>query len=398
MASHNFSISIDVQENMIAYLDDSGVNNILRDLLADICLNKPKKPVEYMINFLQDKYIDKDNNNNNEEIIYKENNNDEQENNDDILINEENKNFKYKFSVDSWFNKHLERFTFPTILFPIKICEAEILVREHDRKYGRLKALKPSEVNILADLELRLDFVIKKFEKAFIKLNHRSPKDVAYFNTNVRTKEILKDNLLNLDDIEDDNSLLIAWLKALNSSLSIQNGKEAIELLVASHRVNEDLITDLKPPNNEFHTCLCIRKFIPIDNPGFEFRVFVENNKISGISQYESGAYFKDVVNNCDVIEQSIISKWNTISSYLSQSHYIIDFAFVHVSYLPYSYNDYDNDNNKNDNNNNNDSVFLTIDDEINEYKLLIVELNPLDEDVSSCLFGLWIDLKNLLT
>jgi cAMP-dependent protein kinase regulator len=52
------------EQNMSNYLDESGVNEILCDLVADICVSKPEKPVEYMISFLTDKYLNKNNNEN----------------------------------------------------------------------------------------------------------------------------------------------------------------------------------------------------------------------------------------------------------------------------------------------------------------------------------------------
>ena len=45
------------QKEMEQYLNESGINVILRSMVAQLCLNKPVRPVQYMVNLLKSNYL-----------------------------------------------------------------------------------------------------------------------------------------------------------------------------------------------------------------------------------------------------------------------------------------------------------------------------------------------------
>jgi len=45
------------QKEMEQYLNDSGINVILRSMVAQLCLNKPPRPVQFMVNLLKNNYL-----------------------------------------------------------------------------------------------------------------------------------------------------------------------------------------------------------------------------------------------------------------------------------------------------------------------------------------------------
>lgn len=45
------------QKEMEQYLNESGINVILRSMVAQLCLNKPARPVQYMVNLLKSNYL-----------------------------------------------------------------------------------------------------------------------------------------------------------------------------------------------------------------------------------------------------------------------------------------------------------------------------------------------------
>lgn len=111
-------------------------------------------------------------------------------------------------------------------------------------------------------LEDRLHEEVIKFPKgAFIRLGSRSPKDI---------------------DIKP-----------------VFNGKEAVELLLSSVRVFDDLVLAVQ---NRYNPHIFIREWIDIEEH-FEFRCFMKDRKSVGISQYQYNKTYLEIINNAPSIE-----------------------------------------------------------------------------------------------
>lgn len=128
---------------------------------------------------------------------------------------------------------------------------------------------------VIKILEDRLDVEVKKFPKgAFVRLGSRSPKDV---------------------DIKP-----------------VFNGKEAIQLLLSSVRVFDDFCMALK---HLYNPHIFIREWIDIEEY-FEFRCFMKDRKLVGISQYQYNKTYLEVINQADSIEwviQSFFPKFQSV-------------------------------------------------------------------------------------
>ncbi len=108
-------------------------------------------------------------------------------------------------------------------------------------------------------IEDKIDEEIKQFPKgAFIRLGSRSPKDV---------------------DI-----------------IPVFNGKDAMDLLISSMRVFDDLCIAYK---NKYEANIFIREWIDIEEH-FEFRCFMKDRKLVGISQYQYNKTYLEIINNAD--------------------------------------------------------------------------------------------------
>jgi len=73
--------AISVPSQMEAYLNESGINVILRELVTELCINKPENPVQFMIDFLRNLQEKK-----REE---KKNKGSEDEDDEDMVVDEE---------------------------------------------------------------------------------------------------------------------------------------------------------------------------------------------------------------------------------------------------------------------------------------------------------------------
>ncbi len=119
-------------------------------------------------------------------------------------------------------------------------------------------------------LEDRVHEEVIKFPKgAFIRLGSRSPKDV---------------------DIKP-----------------VFTGKEAVELLLSSVRVFDDLVIAVQ---NRYNPHIFIREWVDMKEE-FEFRCFMKDKKLVGISQYQYNKRYLEVMNNSKSIEWVIQQFFN---------------------------------------------------------------------------------------
>eukprot|EP00026_Physarum_polycephalum_P012610 Phypoly_transcript_12934.p1 GENE.Phypoly_transcript_12934~~Phypoly_transcript_12934.p1 ORF type:complete len:362 (+),score=26.76 Phypoly_transcript_12934:54-1088(+) len=256
------------------------------------------------------------------------------------------KEFLYKFSIDTWVEDEiLAKHTFQTLVVPITCEEGESILRCHRCFTSGVGFLEDS----LDSLCNRIDKAITEVGgKAFVKMSHRSPKDVAIFKTNIKAKEYLCKRLRDIPR-SDECAQASAWLRSIAESLMVTNGKEALQLLSMSFRVSTDLNTDVEYPEF-FKSKVVVRQFVPF-NPELEFRAFVSKGKLTALSQYESGMYFKELASHSGEVKKKIVDFWDSIKNRIQLDDYVIDFCIL------------------------------------DDGRVFIVELNPFHAHTSACMF-----------
>ena len=154
---------------------------------------------------------------------------------------------------------------------------------------------------------------VRPFDGIFVKLSFMSPKDAALRTSSHRTKDALR---LRLTDLWHTTSFLSRLLlssssppiprlfvDSLYASLKVHSGRDAISLICSSSRCSEELCDSLISPSH-FATSLIVRPWMQL-RPGFEFRSFVSNGKLTCVSQYE-GVYYPDVWREKDTIQRDV--------------------------------------------------------------------------------------------
>ena len=170
----------------------------------------------------------------------------------------------------------------------------------------------------LTSLRNRLDIALKienersTAKKSFCKLSTRSPKDssVALANATMAYSSLVKPET-NLND---------RWRilsEEVGKAGAISNGAEALELLLTSERVYEDLEYALRGPtvgednNNEakkiWNTSICVRAWDPRLTPQSEFRGICWDGKLTCLCQYFHPLHFSELAQQKDEIEQDIL-------------------------------------------------------------------------------------------
>lgn len=156
---------------------------------------------------------------------------------------------------------------------------------------------------ILEGLEAKIQQKIEKFGDAgvFIKLNTRSPKDVSFDSTydqqKVSSLMDLFEGFLREERPDEEQQTLKhqftntevmgAFVKASTASMQVKNGLEAIDLLLESSRVNQDLSKVEEFGLNNATAAIVVRKWNPnvVTRNHMEFRGFVYQNQLNAVSQ-----------------------------------------------------------------------------------------------------------------
>ena len=275
------------------------------------------------------------------------------------------------FDIDVWY-PILKDFTFFTVFLPLKRKEAIAMIHYYQQCYIKNGdqsdiVLTPYDIEILKELEHEIDKLLSnkdyKFHVngAFMRLCGRSPKDGEPLDRNmVRTtyNEQLSNLLSQSDNDNNDrsnNSNMISFRKAelkpypnnANTKLiaiantpylKIGNGQEAMSILLSSERVYTDLHDWIRYGEPEQLVFRVWENELSLD---LEFRVFVYNNKITAISQYDHYGVYPYLNDNDDNnsgkhkykikkhLKELMINKWKIIDKKILQDNYVVDFGYL---------------------------------------------------------------------
>ena len=237
------------------------------------------------------------------------------------------------FNIDVWYPL-LEDLTFKSYFIPLERKEANAMYKYYNSRYLSRGEITYKEVEILNNLENKIDTFIKNNENlskngAFIRLSGRSPKDGDGFDLKKLYNEYLN-NLnklskeLNID--KKDGNLRVNAISRTHT-LKVNNGKDAMSLLLTSERVHSDMSDWL---NNGGKEQIVLREFNNNLNYDDEFRAFIYNNKLTAISQYDHYGMYNHVIKEKDIIEKAINDFWlNKVKNRIKFSDYVIDFGYV---------------------------------------------------------------------
>eukprot|EP00026_Physarum_polycephalum_P007911 Phypoly_transcript_07982.p1 GENE.Phypoly_transcript_07982~~Phypoly_transcript_07982.p1 ORF type:complete len:366 (-),score=53.61 Phypoly_transcript_07982:285-1382(-) len=262
--------------------------------------------------------------------------------------------YQFSFGIHTWYAA-LAPHTFYTSMFDLSYHEAKAITACHHHR--------PTEGNHLLDIKTKLDYRLKNFPNgAFIKLDTRSPKDVpVYAFQNETVRKLLDSELeaLNRAQLEDDDVTTAAFVRATNKYMKVTTGEEALNLLVLSDRVSEDLDKALEYGEKLFTGKVVLREWIDEvpEHPEMEFRGFVHKNQLNALTQYFSFVRFPHLVANRDKILARIIAFFESVKHLITHESYVIDFFVL-------------------------------------EQKVIIIELNPFHNGAGAGLFSWKADRK----
>eukprot|EP01090_Pellita_catalonica_P001587 TRINITY_DN11357_c0_g1_i1.p1 TRINITY_DN11357_c0_g1~~TRINITY_DN11357_c0_g1_i1.p1 ORF type:complete len:292 (+),score=44.69 TRINITY_DN11357_c0_g1_i1:123-998(+) len=187
--------------------------------------------------------------------------------------------------------------------------------------------------NLVSLLEKKIDTYTQRFpDGAFVRLSTRSPKDSALGHPKTAknfeselAKQPLPDSATTL---EIENNRLIALINSATKALRVTSGAEAMALFLRSERVNEDLKLALEFPK-QWKMHVAIRRW-QYAQPEMEFRGFVFNGELTGLSQYFHIVYFDTLFRNRDKISSAIRDYYNQqIKDKFTGANCVMDFGII---------------------------------------------------------------------
>lgn len=223
--------------------------------------------------------------------------------------------FKKYFDIgaQNWY-PIFEDITFKTIFIPLSREEAINIKLQHQLYVNSPKTFS---INNSSNLQKLLENELKKtnWSKVFIKLSTRSPKDSqVLLNRGIEALE----KKLDLDKPEaklsfiskDLNAKISIFSQFVQDNFYVRNANEAIEVLISSDRVFEDLdyAFSLEPDFKYEQASLQIvfrewTSAIPISR---EFRGFVWDFSLNAIGQYYHSLYFEELFAKKKIIQEKI--------------------------------------------------------------------------------------------
>lgn len=232
------------------------------------------------------------------------------------------------FDLDVWYPR-LRAFTFPTVFVPLTLAEAQAVVHYYQEVIqGRQGRLTVPDAQSLSALERRLDAVLREEPLAggaFPRLCGRSLKDADP----LRPDEALRRYRSELDQLlaqkgdggcpEMQALLRVPWMR-------VETGAEALALLLSSERAFADLKdwTEFGEPEQ-----LALRKWQPELTQDWEFRIFVHEGQLTGISQYEHYCHYPALEPSKGKLEAMIVAFWRRMHASVGAESYVADLGYL---------------------------------------------------------------------
>lgn len=276
----------------------------------------------------------------------------------------------FQSGCGSWFD-HIKELTFSSTFCTLFPKEARIIVSHWD-DLRRLRAkladsfdeniiqtistLQSAAVATLKPLQERLEVAIatetkrSPVGKVFVKLSTRSPKDSK--KALARAELAYKGRLLAAQSPLDENARWRILSEEVTNSSAVSNAADALELLLDSDRVYEDLEYALRGPTGKSATevtghtdndadikklqwrmDIVARAWDPRLKPSSEFRGICWDGKLTCLCQYYHPLLFEELAEKKEQILSDILAVFDgpqvTAAVNAVSGHCIIDFAWL---------------------------------------------------------------------
>lgn len=260
----------------------------------------------------------------------------------------------FPYDFDRWFAR-LKPFTFNSDVLAVSPELAGAMTRFYQAHFKIRNALTNDDIRLLLDLEDRIKQSILAFNAAtnstsgvFVRMSNRSPKDGQPLLENGKTVGSEYETALHGIPDSDPNRQMVAICDAQMKILQCKDAAAVMNLLLTSERVFADLYLALDcheaSKEDEWSTSVILREWQPQLRQDFEFRLFVCNNKVTAISQYNHWCVY-DSMHSDDVhaLPEKLRAFAEKVHPYIEQSSYVLDLAVLGDEIAVVELNPFDN-------------------------------------------------------
>ena len=229
------------------------------------------------------------------------------------------------FDIDVWY-PCLAAHTFRSLFLPLTRAEAEAMIAYYNAAWRHVvpHAFGGDAVETLLGLEHRMDVALQEFNSdgprgtAFLRLCGRSPKDGEPTDPQLRAHiwanyQATLSRMAAEEGISEDNdNVRVAAIARTDSWLKVTSGAEAMSLLLTSERVFSDMLDWIQYGEPEQ---LVFREFSNAFDLSTEFRCYIQNGTLQGISQYDTyakHAYLQDPSHRALVVN-AVLREWRKL-------------------------------------------------------------------------------------
>lgn len=275
----------------------------------------------------------------------------------------------FPFDFDRWF-KSLKDFTFNSYILPINQKIARAMVNYYQQRFIGRNVLTSKDASNLIKLQTEIQEFMDQIhckDGIFVRMSNRSPKDGTPLLENNQTMASIYKKIIRKNKRADSNKKLQLIFEEQLKILKCQSSDQVMNLLLTSERVYQDLLLALDAnkldPNDNWSTSVILREWQADLREDFEFRVFVANNKVTAISQYNPYCQYDSL---CSLNKRGLSNLTKRILDFVEK----VDPNVGHKDYI--------------------------IDVAIKEDGIYIIELNPFAPSTSACLYS-WESDHDLL-
>eukprot|EP00012_Vannella_robusta_P005358 CAMPEP_0206195426 /NCGR_PEP_ID=MMETSP0166-20121206/7827_1 /ASSEMBLY_ACC=CAM_ASM_000260 /TAXON_ID=95228 /ORGANISM="Vannella robusta, Strain DIVA3 518/3/11/1/6" /LENGTH=296 /DNA_ID=CAMNT_0053612671 /DNA_START=563 /DNA_END=1450 /DNA_ORIENTATION=+ len=225
------------------------------------------------------------------------------------------------YHLECYYDK-LKDWTFKSVWFDLPVAKAKVLGEARARKVR----CQPEDL-LLNELALEIDDQITKVGgKAVVRLSTRSPKDIVLQRPPMFDYFEQEENTLKNDGLREDVRQMIAMTRAAGRAMAVSSGREAVDMFIDSQRIFDDVNTacSVEPPHI---LRVLVREFVPLRSE-LELRVFVNDGKVSAISQYYASCQVKWLHENKERVQNEIFNAVEKVLPLLGLAEFVIDFAY----------------------------------------------------------------------
>lgn len=195
---------------------------------------------------------------------------------------------------ESWWEE-LREFALPGELIALSAAERDLLIEDHWRRSVERPARPPAA----------FEPVVQRLEEQIVRAQRFSPLGAAFVRLGSRSP---LDSLMGLD-----------------AELQVDGGPEALELLLDSERIFDDLCL---AQECAYEPSILVRPWIEIP-PHAELRAFVREGELRGLSQRHAEAPLAELIEQADALEAAVQARCRELAGRWPLPDLVIDFAVL---------------------------------------------------------------------